>query len=360
MGIGTTSSSGRWPVLALTATLLLVLGFAGGWSLQQVFGSDKTTNTPDHATVKVQPGSVGSSVLLPLVVTWESQEVGVNQAVGVVTEISKRNGDTVAPDDVLYLVDEVPVIAAQGVIPMFRDITPGTRGRDVEQLQQLLRASGFLREARSGAADNATVAAIRQWQKAHKQPSTGFVARGAIIFLPQLPVTLRSGSDELKLGMSLSGGEHPLAAISSAPTFTVSGTSAQMARVPDKAEVTFQIDDQSFKGVLGPAHANQESGNSEASVLPADGTKSICREKCTVFPSTAATKLQARVLMLASRDGLTVPTAALKSTPEGKSILETVSGEALEVSVVQEANGVSLITGAHEGQEVKVPSRIAP
>lgn len=361
MGLTLRKFPSRWATTAFFSVSLLALGLLGGWSLQQVFGSDRTANTADQATVTVQQGSVGSTVLLPMQVAWESQEVGVNQAVGVVTEISKKDGDTASANDVLYLVDEVPVIAAQGVIPMFRDIVPGTRGRDVGQLQQLLQEAGFLtREAQSGSADGATVTAVKQWQKAHKQPQTGTVSRESIIFLPQLPVTLRAGTDELKLGSSLVGGEHPLAAISSQPTFTISGTSAQLARLPEQAEVTFQFGGHDFKGILGPARENQEAGNSQATVLSPAGAKNVCEDNCSAFPHAGATKLQAKVLVLPSQDGLTVPTAALMSTPTGKTVLETVGGEVLEVSVVQEANGISLITGAREGQEVKVPSQIAP
>jgi hypothetical protein len=63
---------------------------------------------------------------------------------------------------VLMEVNGRPVFALRGRVPMHRTMAPGTRGRDVGQLQAALRRLGFTTPA-TGVFDRSTAAAVRRW-----------------------------------------------------------------------------------------------------------------------------------------------------------------------------------------------------
>jgi peptidoglycan hydrolase-like protein with peptidoglycan-binding domain len=67
----------------------------------------------------------------------------VNSARLVITGVRVRPGATVRHGQVLAEVSGRPLIALLGTIPSYRDLKPGDNGRDVKQLQNALRLSGF-------------------------------------------------------------------------------------------------------------------------------------------------------------------------------------------------------------------------
>lgn len=54
-----------------------------------------------------------------------------------------RPGATARHGQVLAEVSGRPVITLRGALPSYRDLKPGDNGRDVEQLQNALRLSGY-------------------------------------------------------------------------------------------------------------------------------------------------------------------------------------------------------------------------
>ncbi|GCB57231.1 hypothetical protein rerp_36390 [Rhodococcus erythropolis] len=85
-----------------------------------VRGSAVSTGAVD---IEVNPGTAGKSILTQV---WRPQGAQVSSGEAIV-EVSGR-----------------PLIALQGAIPGYRDISPGMRGNDVYQLQQALGAAGYL------------------------------------------------------------------------------------------------------------------------------------------------------------------------------------------------------------------------
>ncbi|MFC4058413.1 peptidoglycan-binding protein [Planomonospora corallina] len=69
---------------------------------------------------------------------------------------------TIREGSVLMEVNGRPVFALKGRVPMHLTMTPGTRGRDVEQLQAALRRLGVAVPA-TGVFDATTAAAVRRW-----------------------------------------------------------------------------------------------------------------------------------------------------------------------------------------------------
>lgn len=81
----------------------------------------------------------------------------------VVTGIRKRAGDEFSSGTVLLEVAGRPLIALPGSIPAYRDIRPGSEGKDVAQLQRALRSLGHASTDRSGTFGRSTKRALEQF-----------------------------------------------------------------------------------------------------------------------------------------------------------------------------------------------------
>ncbi|SFJ54719.1 peptidoglycan-binding protein [Amycolatopsis regifaucium] len=104
---------------------------------------------------------------------------------GTVTQAAEP-GKTVERGQVLYKRDARPVVLLYGATPMFRDMTVGTLGPDVQQLKRNLRDLG---RGKGLPADNkydeATQAAVKSWQKAlGVLEPTGDLGKGDLVFQP--------------------------------------------------------------------------------------------------------------------------------------------------------------------------------
>jgi peptidoglycan hydrolase-like protein with peptidoglycan-binding domain len=84
----------------------------------------------------------------------------------------------------LYRVDELPVTALYGAVPMYRDLKPGDKGADARQLEENLRALGFTGFDVDSEYTGATARAVERWQKMLGLPQTGTVGRSQVVFVP--------------------------------------------------------------------------------------------------------------------------------------------------------------------------------
>jgi peptidoglycan hydrolase-like protein with peptidoglycan-binding domain len=88
---------------------------------------------------------------------------------------------------VLYRVDEQPVVLMYGSVPAWRDLSQGDEGADVRQLQRNLVRLGHDPDddiAIDGDFDWATAQAVMRWQEALGVDETGSVSLGQVVFLP--------------------------------------------------------------------------------------------------------------------------------------------------------------------------------
>jgi peptidoglycan hydrolase-like protein with peptidoglycan-binding domain len=85
----------------------------------------------------------------------------------------------------LYEVDGRPVLLLYGARPVWREFRLGmTAGADVRQLEQNLAALGYAGFTVDGRFTAATSAAVRRWQRRIRQPETGRLALGTVVFAP--------------------------------------------------------------------------------------------------------------------------------------------------------------------------------
>jgi membrane fusion protein, multidrug efflux system len=84
----------------------------------------------------------------------------------------------------LFKVDELPVVALYGAVPMYRTLRNRVMGADVWQLQENLLELGYTGFAADGIYTQATATAVLAWQADLGLSQTGMVNLGQVVFTP--------------------------------------------------------------------------------------------------------------------------------------------------------------------------------
>ncbi|MFJ2544065.1 peptidoglycan-binding protein [Microbacterium sp. NPDC087589] len=347
----------RWPWLVVAGVTILALGAAGAWAALAVLRpTDDPLASTEHTYVEVTAGSVGTSIALNTVAAWSQVPVAANQATGIVTEMTVETGAEVAQGATLYTVGLRPVVAAQGEVPMFRDIGAEATGADVSQLQQMLASLGLYGGAIDGKAGRGTVTAITSWQGSLGVDKTGVVALGDVVFLPQLPSRVAFDPELIARGLTLSGGESAILGLAPAPAFWIPVTDAQAAMIPAGGSVEVTAPDgQVWPGVAGEQKRNADDGTVTIAVAGAEGAV-LCGDSCGQVPISGQATLPSKIVTVEQVDGLVVPSAALVTTATNDTAVIDSDDNRVPVEVVASAKGMSVITGAPEGLRVRVPA----
>jgi peptidoglycan hydrolase-like protein with peptidoglycan-binding domain len=188
---------------AVLAGVVATVAFRGGTpppaQPPALHDSTATIRVTNLATTVLTGGTLGYAAAPPV----------INQLAGTYTSLP-RAGRTIRPGQVLYRVDNQPVVLMTGRIPAWRPFAPGmTSGPDIAELQASLIGLGYasgLLASPTGQYDLATDDAVQRWQAAVGYPVTGQVALGQLVFLP---AAIRIGSLNVSLDQSASPGERP-------------------------------------------------------------------------------------------------------------------------------------------------------
>lgn len=348
-----TSRGRRVRVIVAVALLCAVLGAALGWAGRQVFSPPQNvTSAEPFALVEVMEGDVGSTLALTASVAWDPAPIGVNEMSGVVTEVAVDPGATISAGDVLYRVNEQPVVALEGDVPSFRDLASGVRGDDVRQLQAFLEAEGYLTGSVDGVFGAETAAAVRSWQRDLSVQPTGSVVLGEVMFIPDLPARVR-----LDPGLSradrLSGGEAVVLVYPSAPDFEVPLSAEQADIVNTGTTVVVGGPDEQWQAVVDRVTV-QDDGTVLANLI-APGGGPACGESCDGIPVVGRTTFSATVELVPSVTGPMVPVAALVTGADGSYQVVLADGTRVPVTVRTQAGGYAVIDGVELGTRVRTP-----
>jgi hypothetical protein len=186
----------RRRIWAPVAAAVLVAAAATGGAVAMSGGTEEApaAQGPSASTAAVQQGPLSSVVSLNGTLTYEARPDGspypvTNQASGTYTQLPAV-GAEIGCGDVLYRVDDRPVLLLCGTVPAYRALREGSTGRDVRQLNRALHvAAGTAFTAR-------TTAALRRLQRAKGLAATGRLALGAAVVLPR-PVRISKVAGEL-------------------------------------------------------------------------------------------------------------------------------------------------------------------
>jgi hypothetical protein len=106
------------------------------------------------------------------------------RAAGTITWLPKP-GATLGRGDVLYRVDDKPVVLLYGGTPLFRSIgKPPLAGPDVRVLKENLTALGFLPPTTTDKLTEATTRAMKKWQQSLELDATGVIDPATVVVLP--------------------------------------------------------------------------------------------------------------------------------------------------------------------------------
>lgn len=182
----------RW-VLGLVA----VLG-AGAVAGVALFRPDVTqasliTHDAPTDTVSVERGNLSSTVSVFGNLGYQARPDGspypvINQARGTYTKLPDV-GDEITCGDVLYRVDDNPVLLLCGSTPAYRPLAKGDSGPDVAQLNANLVRLGYAAEAKldptSDQFSSETASALAKLQSDLGGDPTNSLDLGRVVFLPE-------------------------------------------------------------------------------------------------------------------------------------------------------------------------------
>ncbi|MEZ5229148.1 MAG: peptidoglycan-binding domain-containing protein [Acidimicrobiales bacterium] len=111
--------------------------------------SETAPPTPSLITVPVESRVLSSTVIVRGTVTFDEQTdisvtgAGASGGSAIITRVPLQPGDQLTEGAVLAEISGRPVIALQGDLPVFRNLTPGLQGPDVAQLEAALIRLGY-------------------------------------------------------------------------------------------------------------------------------------------------------------------------------------------------------------------------
>jgi hypothetical protein len=166
-------------------------------------GADAAEEGILTGTAEVTRGSLAAVVSVNGTLTYRARPDGspyvvVNQARGIYTELPER-GARIGCGDVLYRVDDEPVLLLCGPVPAYRDLGVGAAGSEVRQLHANLAALGLDEVDETSEMFTATTRdALAELQRDRGAQGTGRLALADAVFLPDAvrvaDVTGRLGS----------------------------------------------------------------------------------------------------------------------------------------------------------------------
>ncbi len=324
---------------------VLALVLAGGFGT--LFGRwtftpppvDEATDVP--ATVRVAEMTVGRSLPVAVSAAWAARPFGVGAASGVLTSLDVSDGATVDVGDRVYTVDLRPVVAAVGSVPAFRDLSQGSHGADVTQLQQFLGDTGFLAGPADGIFGPDTTRAVRAWQGGLGIEKDGVVRAGDIVFAARLPARVQV-ADEVDIGARLVPGDVVLSVLDGDPEFVATIPSEVAVDSSRPIEVSFG--DEVVETVVAGSR-DDLSGHTIWTLTRADGT-SVCADRCDEVPLDQRDAVYpARQVLVPEVTGPGVPAAAVWFTAEGDPYVVLPDGTPVSVTIVGQGQGTVVLDG---------------
>lgn len=340
---------------AIIVLFVLVVGGGVGWAAKTILmPPPEVAQVSQYSLVTAQTGTLSSSIRLDGGALWEQTPSGVNNAAGVVTEVRIAGSTKIKACDVLYLVNEHPVVIGQGAVPAFRAMTLSSKGRDVAQLQQMLHECKFLAAKGDGVYGPATARAVKAWQKSLGITQTGVVEMGSIIFVPSLPTQVLLDPAQVSAGAALTGGETVLSTLGPSPTFFSSLTERQVGDISPGMETALSVPAGSFTAVVEEVTFDEDA-NSYRVEFGTTSDRPVCADMCDQFPVQGVSKVGVEIIVIAPVQGTVVPLAAIATNANGSQVVVNQDSDRIPVQILQQSRGQAIVEGLELGTLVRVP-----
>ncbi len=369
----------RSKLLVTGAAVLVLGGAAAGLALARGSAAKQPAANPalPPATAKVARTTLVETKRVPGTLGYgDAVPVGAAQS-GTLTWIAPV-GSTVERGEPLFKLDERPVVALYGSLPLYRTLRAGVKGADVEQFEENLSKLGYTGFTVDETYTPATAQAMRSWQANRGLPETGTVEPGQLVVIPRAVrvaehaarVGDRAGGDNGRsasvlsytgtarlVTVQLEVADQSLAAKGRAVTVTVpgqgpvKGTIAQVGAVATAPEQTGSAAGDQTSGAPGATSPAAADARIQVTVTIADQRK---------LGSLDGAPVDVDFVSQERKGVLAVPVAALLALPEGGYGVQVVEGGATHVVAVRTgmfAAGRVEVSGAGvaEGVTVGVP-----
>jgi hypothetical protein len=294
-----------------------------------------------------------------------SPYVVINGARGTYTKLP-NGGDRVDCGDVLYRVNDRPVLLLCGSTPAYRSLSEGDSGRDVAELNANLVDLGYATRAQldpsSDSFGSETASALEKLQSKLGEDQTGSLGLGRAVFLPE-PVRIAQVTGEL--GGSARPGAHVLSATSEVVEVQLNLDPSQQGEVkkgdraqitlPGNTSVTGKVD---RLGRVAQVPAGQDN-NAGAAIIPAYVSLDDPQEASGLDKAP----VQVEITTKGVASALSVPVTALVGKSGGGFAVEVVRADGRRELVVVKlglfdtgGGRVEVEGDLREGDHVVVPS----
>jgi hypothetical protein len=357
-------------LLAGAAILVAVTATGGVVAMSGAKQATSAAQAPPANTATVERGKLSDMVSQYGTLTYRARSDGspyavINQARGIYTRLP-NSGDKVDCGDVLYRVDNNPVLLLCGSTPAYRSLSEGDSGPDVAELNANLVDLGYATRAQldpsSEYFSSETASALEKLQSKLSEDQTGSLHLGQAVFLPE---SVRTAKVTGELGGSARPGAQVLYATSDTLEVQLALDPSQQGEVtkgdpaqitlPGNTSVTGKVD---RLGRVAQVPAGQNN-NAGAATIPAylsldDPQEARGLDKAPV---------QVEITTKGVASALNVPVTAIVGKSGGGFAVEVVRADgrrelvAVRLGLFDTAGGRVQIEGdLREGDRVVVPS----
>ena len=326
----------------LVGVILVTIAAAGVWSLiarRSTATANASDQRPALATARVSFTDLIATDLVDGNLGFGAAPAIVNRLPGTFTALPP-SGTIVNADQMLFEIDDKPVVLFIGDRPSWRDMGLGVSdGDDIAQLQANLVNLGF-RTRTDGHFDAGTVNAVQRWQRSHGLDATGTIELGRVLFAPS---PIRVGQTHSLVGASAQPDAPVFDVISDQRVVDVPLSAARQADVALGQTVTVHVSGRTpTPGVISAidhvATAPPASASPDVPTTALQTTDPTINVLVTLQDQAAADGLDAAPVQVEfttqRRDHvLAVPIAALLAAPDGTYTLEVVENNGVHRSV---------------------------
>ncbi|MGH8860266.1 MAG: efflux RND transporter periplasmic adaptor subunit [Jatrophihabitantaceae bacterium] len=353
-------------MLAGAAVLVAVTAAGGVVVMSGATQATAAAQEPPVNTARVEKGRLSDMVSQYGTLTYRAQADGspyavINRARGTYTELPS-SGDKVDCGDVLYRVDDTPVLLLCGSTPAYRSLSEGDSGADVAELDANLVALGYTTRSQldpsSESFGSATASALEKLQSKFREDQTGSLALGQAVFLPE---SVRVATVTGRLGASARPGAPVLHATSDTLEVQLALDPSQQGEVKkgDRAQITLPGNN-SVTGKVDRLGRVAQSTTAGTATIPA----SISLDHPGEARNLDQAPVQVNITTKGVESALSVPVTAVVGRSGGGFAVEVVrTGGQRELVTVKlglfdTAGGrVQVVEGdLHPGEHVVVPS----
>lgn len=334
----------RAVMISLALAVLAALAVGAWWAVSGVKGSSSANSEdPIRVTAEVEVRTLERTVVTRGVAGFEAAEPMTAAGSGRVTAVWVASGSVVKAGDRIVEIEGRPMVAVEGARPFWRDLAEGDSGPDVESLQEILEASGYLSFDPDGTFGSGTKAALQAWQEDLRLPEPDGVFRVDDWLVGRWP--RRVGQVMVRVGGFVNPGSELFVPTDRRPSVSIEMTPSDRLLVSrgDKVRVEVAASGSTARGIiedLGVTPITRDDGS-----IVYKGTVVLKGR----LDAPEGTQVPVTIVVDRAVDTLAVPVASLVSDGDG--------GPAVRVARAKgSVETVSVELGLSEGAWVEVVS----